>query len=69
MRTLAVVLGFLMVTTAVVLSNCTAEALVSGHVDSRLVTPRDVRGSAYGPVVPMPVAAVPAGVEILMCVR
>ena len=50
MRTLAVVLGFLMVTTALVLSNCTAEALVS-------------------PIVPMPVAAAPAGVEILMCVR
>jgi hypothetical protein len=42
---------------------------VGGHVDSRLVTLKDVRGLAYGPGVPMPVAAVPAGVEILMCVR
>jgi hypothetical protein len=68
MRTLAVVLGFLMVAAAAVLSNCSAEAQVSGHVDSQLVTPRDARGPAYGPVVSMPVA-VPAGVEILMCVR
>jgi hypothetical protein len=68
MRTLAI-LGFLMVAAAAVLSNCSAEALVSGHVDPRLVTPKDVRGLAYGPVVPMPVAGVPAGIEILMLVR
>jgi hypothetical protein len=72
MRTLAVVLGFLMVVS--LLSGhraCPAEAAKGGGglADTPPATPKDARGWAYAAVVPMPVAAAPAGVEILMCVR